>query len=237
MQSFKSVLSNAIIATLVIGASMPASAHFLSKDPVATNANNGQNFNRYSYASNNPYSRIDPDGRRDIYIGGAGDKDGSRIVQDYAERQKKEHPDRDVQYFGWSDKKQILTAMAKPLAKGEPLNVVGHSLGGSQGIENARDTKATVTNLITIDPVAVAEHGKPSSVTTWTNITTTPATEKRNMSDAVATVGRGILGTTDTSGADVSRTSTANHGSFDTMMTEVGAAQIIDSSYQPNPQP
>lgn len=35
---------------------------FLSTDPVRV-ASNGDNFNRYAYATNNPYSAIDPDGR------------------------------------------------------------------------------------------------------------------------------------------------------------------------------
>jgi len=39
------------------------SARWLSVDPVAANANNGQNFNRYWYANNNPYKFTDPDGR------------------------------------------------------------------------------------------------------------------------------------------------------------------------------
>lgn len=40
----------------------PSMGRFLSMDPVA--ANPGAQFNRYHYASNNPYSMIDPDGRR-----------------------------------------------------------------------------------------------------------------------------------------------------------------------------
>lgn len=40
-----------------------ASARFVSVDPVQANPNNGQNFNRYYYADNNPYKFTDPDGR------------------------------------------------------------------------------------------------------------------------------------------------------------------------------
>lgn len=42
---------------------------FLSVDPIAANGNNGGNFNRYWYASNNPYKFTDPDGR---YVCNAG---------------------------------------------------------------------------------------------------------------------------------------------------------------------
>ncbi|MGH8049964.1 MAG: RHS repeat-associated core domain-containing protein [Arenimonas sp.] len=41
----------------------PVIGRFLSVDPVETNPNTGGSFNRYKYASNNPYKFIDPDGR------------------------------------------------------------------------------------------------------------------------------------------------------------------------------
>jgi RHS repeat-associated protein len=41
----------------------PVAGRFLSIDPVTTDANTGGSFNRYSYAGNNPYKYIDPDGR------------------------------------------------------------------------------------------------------------------------------------------------------------------------------
>jgi RHS repeat-associated protein len=41
----------------------PDTARFLSVDPQAPIAGNALNFNRYSYASNNPVVNIDPDGR------------------------------------------------------------------------------------------------------------------------------------------------------------------------------
>jgi len=41
----------------------PAIGRFLSVDPMASDMQNGWNFNRYNYAANNPYTFIDPDGR------------------------------------------------------------------------------------------------------------------------------------------------------------------------------
>ncbi|MBC3874903.1 RHS repeat-associated core domain-containing protein [Undibacterium sp. LX15W] len=41
----------------------PVAGRFLSTDPVLTDYNTGASFNRYTYALNNPYKYIDPDGR------------------------------------------------------------------------------------------------------------------------------------------------------------------------------
>lgn len=57
----------------------PANARFLSVDPVQAQANNGQNFNRYWYANNNPYKFTDPDGRA-VKVGG-NDADKQELVQ------------------------------------------------------------------------------------------------------------------------------------------------------------
>lgn len=43
----------------------PEVGRFLSVDPVGVSPKNGLNFNRYWYASNNPYKNTDPDGRCD----------------------------------------------------------------------------------------------------------------------------------------------------------------------------
>ena len=45
----------------------PYAGRFLSTDPVLTDANTGSSFNRYIYASSNPFKYIDPDGR-DIVV-------------------------------------------------------------------------------------------------------------------------------------------------------------------------
>ncbi|MBZ4422960.1 RHS repeat-associated core domain-containing protein [Myxococcus sp. RHSTA-1-4] len=41
----------------------PMLGRFLSADPVKTDSNTGESFNRYAYAGNNPYRYVDPDGR------------------------------------------------------------------------------------------------------------------------------------------------------------------------------
>jgi len=41
----------------------PIAGRFLSVDPVVTDANTGKGFGLYTYVDNNPYAKIDPDGR------------------------------------------------------------------------------------------------------------------------------------------------------------------------------
>jgi RHS repeat-associated protein len=41
----------------------PLTGRFLSVDPVVTDMNTGDSFNRYAYANNSPYKYFDPDGR------------------------------------------------------------------------------------------------------------------------------------------------------------------------------
>jgi len=60
MNPQKLVVSTVISALVVSGV---ASARFISVDPQPVNTTNGNNFNRYWYANDNPYKFIDPDGR------------------------------------------------------------------------------------------------------------------------------------------------------------------------------
>jgi len=51
----------------------PIAGRFLSVDPVVTDANTGKGFGLYTYVDNNPYARVDPDGRNWVMAGiGAG---------------------------------------------------------------------------------------------------------------------------------------------------------------------
>ncbi len=46
----------------------PEFGRFLSVDPVGVDGASGENFNRYGYANNNPYTYIDPDGQLPILL-------------------------------------------------------------------------------------------------------------------------------------------------------------------------
>jgi hypothetical protein len=56
---------------LLLFTAWPADARFVSVDPVEAHADSGANFNRYAYASDNPYRYYDPDGRwaEDLFLG------------------------------------------------------------------------------------------------------------------------------------------------------------------------
>ncbi len=56
----------------------PVAGRFLSTDPVLTDQNTGASFNRYTYALNNPYKYIDPDGRQSWPIN--PNKDGKIVI-------------------------------------------------------------------------------------------------------------------------------------------------------------
>ncbi|AWV08082.1 RHS repeat domain-containing protein [Marilutibacter maris] len=203
---------------------------FLSADPVTVDGDTGGNFNRYQYVRNDPYSRVDPDGERDIYIGGASDKDGSKIVENFADARKGKPPGRDVQYFGWHQRKEIQAAIAAPLSEGEPLNIIGHSLGGREAIWQANNTSALISNMVTVDPVGASGDGsKPLNVSSWTNVIAKAGRIHR--SDLVAYAGRRLEGVTNTSGADNLVVSSASHGDFSKMMQDAAVIQVINASY------
>ena len=44
----------------------PIAGRFLSVDPIVTDANTGKGFGLYTYVENNPYAKIDPDGRESV---------------------------------------------------------------------------------------------------------------------------------------------------------------------------
>lgn len=60
----------------------PQIGRFLSTDPVTAYENTGAALNRYWYASNNPYSFVDPDGRTVEYVftGGVDKKSGMALM-------------------------------------------------------------------------------------------------------------------------------------------------------------
>src|SRR5690348_6843651 len=65
MSMFVRLFAGVLVALALIS---PAHARFVSVDPVPPDQQQGENFNRYHYANNNPYVFTDPDGRLPILI-------------------------------------------------------------------------------------------------------------------------------------------------------------------------
>jgi RHS repeat-associated protein len=206
----------------------PTLGRFLQTDPVGYLGG----MNLYGYTNDDPVDRVDPMGFRDIYVGGASDKDDTRLVQNYVDVQRRAYPTRDIEYYSWRELTAINAALTRPLKAGEPLNLIGHSLGGSSELIAARSMGAHITNLLTIDPVGSAGDGKkPANTSFWGNITAAPSAWG-NRSDLVANVGRLNLGYTNTAGADQKVIVDAHHGDFSDMMQKSQADTVINQSYR-----
>jgi len=215
---------------------------FLAVDPSRRSVlpTNPQTWNRYSYARNNPLARIDPDGKTDIYIGGGWDA-RSQIVSSYA-NQHPSAPGRTVAYFTHDQVKQAIAFANASLKNGEPMNIIGHSWGAASALKVAAGVKGTVNTLVGVDPVGkpftFGSGKRPENVANMVTVNATPSSP--NLSDTVASTGRGLLcGGTPAAfdQADVSIDVDANHEDFETLYTTDGsdgqsASDVVGQTYQ-----
>lgn len=223
----KLIFRRAVAISYLLIISSPAQARFLQVDPVGYE----DHINLYAFVANDPLNRLDPTGKRDIYIGGGGDT-ATAIVMSYANDQMRAHPGRDIQYFIWSNAQGIQDAVAST-PMNEPLNVIGHSLGGAEAMRQDGVLRP-IDTLVTIDPVDLpgnaidAPTANNIDATNWINVTANPSSP--NASDGIAALG-GKVSAERTSGADSQVNSSANHGDFGPMMRQSGAQQAVDRTY------
>jgi RHS repeat-associated protein len=212
----------------------PLMGRFLSIDPSGFSESNPHSFNRYAYANNNPLKFIDPDGRISIFVGGLMDSN-SKIVSDYYASYKA--TDSNSRYFEWTQSTDI-QKLIKDQPAGEPINLIGHSYGGSTVADIAASSERRIANLITIDPVgagALDFAAIRKNTDMWVNVNATP--KSSDFSDFVATMG-GKWGNSPQGNADSYITADQNHGKFKSMMNTGGAGartprQVLDGSSTP----
>lgn len=172
-----------------------------------------------------------PRGGVDIFVGGALDPIVGRNTLDYRDAYAAS-TGRPSKYFTHLNVPGVRQAIRDGNASGGPVNVIGHSYGGTAAYNAAvlaAGDGARIDNLVTIDPVgrlANRDHGfSDPEVRNWTNVTAAPA--RRDVSDWIAELG-GKKPAIPVDYADRNVTSAANHADFARMMNESGARTDLE---------
>jgi pimeloyl-ACP methyl ester carboxylesterase len=203
-----------LLAVALSVASSPAMARYLESDPIGQAAGPST----YGYVSGNPLGRTDPQGLVEIFVGGARDAT-NRNVKSYYDTYLRSHSD--ALYFEWWQESALIRAI-RSQKQSEPINLIGHSLGGAQAAWAARYGGRKINLLITIDPVgAMRECPMTKNANEWIDVNALHSGGK-NMSDYVSYAG-GKWGFLADGRADVYIESPANHGDFREMMQTPGS--------------
>ncbi|TAJ70694.1 MAG: hypothetical protein EPO51_16525 [Phenylobacterium sp.] len=187
-------------------------------------------------------------GGADIFIGGGFDDRripllppgvllDKGVMRDYADRYRDE-TGRPTKYYGNWKKTDVMRAVREANATGGPVNLVGHSWGGTDAYNvaaQARREGLRIDNVITLDPVggglglAGRDLGKPTPGT-WTNVTANP--REAGFADLVAAIG-GKPSELPLSEAGHHNSTRAGHEDVDAMMRAGGRATLDASRRLP----
>jgi len=165
----------------------------------------------------------------DIFVGGGADRLIGRNTLDY-QRNYARSSGRQTRYVSHLDTGGLEQAIREGGKSGGPVNVVGHSYGGTAAYNTIKSRPdLRVDNLVTIDPVGRLSRGRsgftPTQVGNWTNVTAQPG--KLNLSDVVALVG-GKAPAIPTDYADSNFYVKTNHANFEDMMSAAEIPRLLN---------
>lgn len=118
----------------------------------------------------------------------------SRIVASYQQAYATAYGDRASSYFEWDQASKVIEAVqaARRRNKCEPINIVGHSYGGSTAASVSRALKAAgidVNLLVTVDRVSRIWSRGPGAAGTWVNVNAAPSSSNGFSGDSWAAMG------------------------------------------------
>jgi RHS repeat-associated protein len=196
----------------------PSIGRYVESDPLGLAAGTST----FSYVRSAALRRVDPLGLIDIFIGGLTDSTFASVKNYYDVYSSKFG---NSAYFEY-DQADAIMALIDRQPVDEPINLIGHSLGGSTAADIAAAAKRRINLLITIDPVSVRREYSEQDMCNvrqnsdrWINVNAMPA--HWNPSDIIAHAGY-KWGNLPMGFATTFITSPANHGDFGDMMNSPG---------------
>lgn len=224
---FPSTPPRAKASRLALPKSMPSRVPGILPDPVEWSKR---------HAPRDVFPSVERLGGVDIFIGGGADDihwpGMSGVMRDYAERYARE-TGRPTRYFPNARTPAVIGAIEQASRNGGPVNVVGHSWGGTDAynaVGAATSRGLRVDNLITLDPVGgnfgLARAGSRSPRAPWIDVSAEPP--QRERSDWIASMG-GKPSNLPRHAATERVKIPANHDDLAEMM-EAGPRAVLDRS-------